>query len=706
VKLQKSGPSDVMCLVCGKTSVISTEGVKQLPNNFFINRIIDEMTLKEKVAGEKEICCDVCIRDDPAVVMCFDCGVFLCTHCHESHKYGREYQGHNISELKELGGEMKDFSLPRPKVKLLLCQEHEMELNFYCDTCEQLVCHYCTMTDHNTHKHNSVKKMASKHRLELDKIIEPVEKMINELSKACQKFTATQDKIQMQATEVNQQIDNYYEQLQRQLQQQREELKKKLHELSTQQNKAVSLQLEQMEHAQSQLESVRELNNAIKNGSDQEVLFMKKQVTEDVKRLTACCKIFETEPVEVAAIQFIPVEMEKHRNCFPQLANVFHSNASLNFKAENIPPVAYVNKIVNFTIINANYESHDHLCSEGGNKVIVQAQSSGTRDVIPVTIKNNKNGSYSASFIPYQAGETKLSVIINGRHIQGSPYSVLVHGDYLALAIPSKVVNDGGRMGKPRGITFSKDGMWAVSDHTNHCVYIFDSQDQLVKKVGSKGKGNGQFDFPAGLAFDVDNHLYVVCRYNHRVQKFSINGEYLLQFGSHGAGIGQLNCPLGIAVHNNRVYVADQLNHRISVFQCDGNFCHAVGYPDQLNKPFDVAVNNNNQLLIVNYTGNCICILTLDGNYVGKIGSSGSSRGQLRTPSSLAIDMHGFIFVTEYDNNRISIFDKDGVFIHCFGSKGSTNGKFSAPCGIALSPNGSIYISDYENNRIQIFSDY
>ena len=102
-----------------------------------------------------------------------------------------------------------------------------------------------------------------------------------------------------------------------------------------------------------------------------------------------------------------------------------------------------------------------------------------------------------------QAGEVKLSVVINGRHIQGSPYSVSVCRNYFALHFPSKIVNDDGRMGQPWGIAFGKDGMWAVADHSNHCVYIFDSQDQVVRKIGSKGKGNGEFDKPAGLAFDI-----------------------------------------------------------------------------------------------------------------------------------------------------------------------------------------------------------
>ena len=148
-----------------------------------------------------------------------------------------------------------------------------------------------------------------------------------------------------------------------------------------------------------------------------------------------------------------------------------------------------------------------------------------------------------------------MSVIINGRHIQGSPYSVMCR-NYLALNVPSKIVNDDGRMGEPWGIAFGKDGMWAVADGSNHCVCIFDSQDQVVKTFGTEGEGNGQFTHPTGVAFDDDNHLYVVDSNNDRVQKFNIRGEYMLQFGTgkfFGTDNGELTNPLGITVHNKRL---------------------------------------------------------------------------------------------------------------------------------------------------------
>ena len=692
VKLQKPDSDSITCPECRKTSVIPSGGIRQLPNNFFINRIVDEVALKEKVTGEEDVRCDLCIREDPAVVLCFDCGIFLCNYCNESHKYSKEYRGHSLSQLRELRSEKKDVYV-RPKAKPLLCQEHDMELNFYCATCEQLVCHYCITTDHGAHEHNTIKKMANKHRADLDKVVEPVEKMIAELSKTHQKVTASREEIQMQATEVDQQIDYYYDQLQQQLLQQREDLKKELHEVSTQKKKVVSLQLEEIEHTQAQLSSIRELNNAVKNGTDQEALFMKKQITEDVKRLTDFCNKLTMEPEELATFQFISAE--EYHNFIPQFANVFYGDAApLHSVAEKIPALAYANECVNLTIVTKNVQGH--LCCKGGSKVIAQTQPSSTEDFIPVIIRDNEDGSYLVSFVPRQSGKLKLSVVINGKHIKDSPYSITVHRDYSVLRSPSKILNDDGRMGRPWGIAFGKDGMWAVTDYSNHCVYIFDKQDQLIKKFGSEGKDDGQFDSPSGLAFDANNHLYVVCKCNHRVQKFTIDGEYLLKFGGEGFGHNQLDYPSGVMVHKDRIYVVDKDN-RISVFLSDGKFIQSIGNSDHLTRPFDIAVSDNNQLLVAN-CNKSISVYSFDGHYINSIGT-----GHLWRASGIAIDMHGCILVTEFSNSRVSVFDRNGVFKCFFGSKGSADGQFNHPIGIALDPNENIYICDRDNGRIQIF---
>ena len=690
--------SNITCPECRKTSVVPSGGVKQLPNNFFINRLLDEVALKRKVEGEEEAKCDLCVRGDAVEVLCLDCGAFLCGRCFDNHKYSKEFQNHNMMPLNEVKSIKEDITI-KPNPKSALCQEHELELNFYCVTCDRLVCQYCIMKDHLKHDHDTVKKMATKHRKELDKIMEPVEKMIEGLSIARNRVSDTRDKIGAQADDIDKEIDRYYEELQRKLQQQRDELKKELHEACRQKKKEVTLQLEQMDHTQAELDTMKELNSAMKNGSDQEALLMKKQIVDDVKRISDSYNKIDTRPVQSATMKFIPVE--EYKNSMPQFGHLSHDDVCpVNCETLGIPEMVCKGDKVEFRIVTK--DQNNGLYDKGGSKVVIQAQSS-RGDVTPVEVKDNKDGSYSASFIANQVGEVKLSLTIKTQQIKGSPFDVKVHAKYSTVDKPSKIVNEGRRMGQPWGIAFGKDGMWAITDDSNHCVWIFDRDDQLIRKFGNNGTGNGQFNRPLGVTFDANNHLYVTDHANHRVQKFNTTDAYLFQFGRQGSGNSQLKSPLGITVHDGKLYVGEWGNNRISVFQLNGQFSHIIG-SGHLKYPQHIAISSNDQLLVANNGHHCISIFTLHGNYVGKFGTQGTGRGELSRPVGIATDMYGFILVTDDDNSCVSIFDKDGVFVHCFGSYGSGHGQFSWPKDIAISPTGDIYISDRNNKKIQIFS--
>jgi len=539
--------------------------------------------------------------------------------------------------------------------------------------------------------------MASKHRAQLGQIIEPVEKMIDGLTKAHKKVSSTSDRIGLQATEVERNIDDYYERLWQRLQEQREDVKKELREVCTQKKKAVSLQLEQMEYTQAQLESIKELSNAVKKGSEQEALLVIKQVAEDVKRFMSDYNKLDSIPVESANMEF--VSAEECKLSLPQFGYLLYDDVEALNTVVDVTEQVLVGNRVSINIIPR--DGHNRRPKAGAITVQAQAES---ENAITVPIQDNQDGGYTASFIVNKSGGVKLSITVNGKHAQGSPYSVRIR-QHSALGKPSKIVNNDGNMGQPWGIAFGKDGMWAVIDFCNNCVCIYDHQDQLIQKFGSKGVENGQFSRPEGLAFNLDNHLYVVENGNHRVQKFDIGGSYLLQFGKRGSGGGELSHPVGITIHDDKVLVADNGNHRISVFHSDGQFSQTFGSGLLMN-PWDVAISSKNKILVAEWGHHSISIFTLDGYFVSNFGMQGSNGGQLNHPSGVTVDLYGFILVAESDNHRISIFDEDGGFIHCFGSSGSGDGQFSSPRGIACSSNGSIYVSDHSNKRIQFFSDY
>ena len=546
------------------------------------------------------------------------------------------------------------------------------------------------MKKHNGHNHDTVKNMVGKHREELKKVTAPVEEMIRGLSHTHDDIEKMRKKIRQQGDEVKEKIDQHYDGVIEKLMEQKEQLKQQVHDTVSQKEKAVTTQLEEVEYAQAEVLSMKELNDAVEKSSDQEVLSVKKQVIDRTQQITDIYKKVNIPPVQQATMEFVPT-----KEALPQFGLVCSVDPH-NCEVVDVPKCIIKGKETKVTIIT-KYDNGD-CCSRGGSQVSVQL--GGVDDTTQV--RDNNDGSYMASFLPQQVGEVKLSVFVNGEQIKGSPYSVMVR-DYTSVNKPSKILNNDSNMGGPWGIAFGKNGMWAVVDWSNDCVYIFNGEDQLVRKFGGYGSGNGNFIIPAGVAFDSDDHLYVVDKGNHRVQKFIIDGKYLLQFGGFGSENGKLQHPRGLAVHNHKVYVTDCENHRISVFQTDGKFHHTIG-SGQLSSPYDVTVNGNNQVLVADYGHHCIYTFTLDGDYVGKFSTRGTGRGQLYRPYGVTVDLYGFILVADTENHRVSIFDQNNNFVHCFGSKGSAIGQFQRPYGIAVSANGNVYISDRDNKRIQVFS--
>ena len=320
---------------------------------------------------------------------------------------------------------------------------------------------------------------------------------------------------------------------------QKDEMKQQAHDAVSQKEKAVTTQLEEVASMQAELMSMKELTDALEQSSDQEALSAKKQVSDHVQQLTNKYKKLNIQPVESSAMDFVPT-----KEPFPLFGHLYAYVNPHTSEVTNLPQCMLVGKKVEFTIIT-KYKN-GNPCSSGGSQVCVQLKSF-TGDVTAGEVRDNNDGSYMACFVAERAREAKLSVAINGEHIKGSPYSIVVGRNYLAIDKPSKIVNANGSMGCPWGIAFCRNGLWAVADLTKHCVYIFDDKDQLVWKFGSNGSNNGQFTNSCGVAFDSHNHLYVAD--DHKVQKFDTNGNYLMQFGSKGASDGQLNLPYGVAVH-------------------------------------------------------------------------------------------------------------------------------------------------------------
>ena len=336
--------SKIICPECRKEAKVPAGGVKELATNFFINRLVDDLILKKKVDGEQEVKCDECDRDDSVVSFCPDCNLFLCHSCNDHHKWSKFYRGHAVVPLTELKSN-KDAPI-QAKVKIPLCKEHDEQLKYYCETCEELVCVYCTVKKHNGHHHDSVKQMATKHRDELKKITDPVTGMITNLSEAHENIDKMKKKIRRRSEEVDKKIDQYYDELLQKLMKQKDEVKQQAHDAVSQKEKAVTTQLEEVASMQAELMSMKELTDALEQSSDQEALSAKKQVSDRVQQLTNKYKKLNIQPVESSAMDFVPT-----KEPLPLFGHLYaHVNPHTS-EVTNLPQCMLVGEKVEFAIV-------------------------------------------------------------------------------------------------------------------------------------------------------------------------------------------------------------------------------------------------------------------------------------------------------------------------------------------------------------------
>lgn len=211
--------------------------------------------------------------------------------------------------------------------------------------------------------------------------------------------------------------------------------------------------------------------------------------------------------------------------------------------------------------------------------------------------------------------------------------------------------------GKPEGVWKLLDGRVAVADTHYHRVVLFNEDGSVSHKFGTQGTGAGQFVFPVTIAQDPKGFIYVGeygdCQ---RIQKFTVDGVYVTEFGKHGSNEGEFQRPSGIAWQDGLVYVVDAFNDRIQVFEDEGKFVRVINLPEKsapLEYPYDIRLDRNNQIYVIENKAARLTVMRLDGTIVGRYGRPGRGLDQFYQPWDLTILSDGRILVADTGNHRL-----------------------------------------------------
>ncbi len=113
-----------------------------------------------------------------------------------------------------------------------------------------------------------------------------------------------------------------------------------------------------------------------------------------------------------------------------------------------------------------------------------------------------------------------------------------------------------------------QDGILWVVDAGNNRVQGLGPNGEPMQSFGRAGDAPGDFALPKGVAFDSDGHAYVVDARFENIQVFERDGRLLLFLGHEGNGPGEFWLPSGIFIDSlDRIWVCDSYNGRVQVFE-------------------------------------------------------------------------------------------------------------------------------------------
>ena len=701
------GQLSLRCPNCQQSTILppTATDVSSLQSAFYIHHLLEIQDTLEKLKQPKKVKCDRCKTPRLATSYCYDCGHFICHICSTVHNDWDTFAKHEVVALEQLESKVKE--LDALKKVTLYCSLHQgKELELYCETCEELICHNCTVSKHcrPEHKYDLVTDTFDKHKTDITTSLQPVDQQLDAYGNAKEHVRLRSVELDDQEAAVEASIRQEAQHLHKVIEERTAELIGRLHQLTKKKKKNLAAQNDELETAETKLASCQSfVRDSLRTGSQGEVMKIKATVTKQVKEMTNNFKSDILTPCEIANVKFIssPAIAQACRQfgkvylqCSPEKCYATGRGLERAEPGERATAVLHV------------VDHNGKACSTPVETMTCELVSEISGEKRDCSVKKTEDSQYEISYQSTRRGRYQLHIKVEGENIKGSPFSVTVKLPVEKLGTPIKTIS--GVKG-PWGVAVSKRGEVIVAEGDGNCVSIFSLTEEKLQSFGSQGSRHGQFENPHGVAVDDDGNILVVDCNNHRIQKFTSEGKFITAVGKKGKQPLEFENTFGIAIHplNKKVYVVDNWNHRIQILNSDLTFSSSFGSQGsgngQFYYPWDVSFDSTGNVYMTDGGNHCIQVFTSEGEFLRKFGSRGSGNGELNWPTSIIIDSDNVVYVTEDDNHRVSVFTCEGKFLTSFSTKGSGPGQFSSPRGIAIDKNGVVIVCDSDNNRLQFF---
>ena len=291
----------ISCPTCRHRTELPGGGAGAFPAAFTLNNLKEIHSLMKKVSDPQQGSCDNCTTSN-ATGYCKECSQLLCTECIGMHKKWSRFASHQITSLDEVTASVPQL-LPAKQEPNLTCSvpSHTKLLEYYCDTCDESICHDCAIVTHKDHKYNLTTYSYTKHRKDLEHSLFSVKGKIEALKKILLAVAEREGEIRERGEGVLEEIQEMVEvmivtihQSERKLSEETKRIIDAKLEVLSGQTKLAQTSLSLLEHIEDYVEQ------SLKTGTPQQVLRSKKQMMERMSEVTTQINVEELEPKERA----------------------------------------------------------------------------------------------------------------------------------------------------------------------------------------------------------------------------------------------------------------------------------------------------------------------------------------------------------------------------------------------------------------------
>ena len=679
----------VQCPNCRQVTLLPQSGASGILKAFHISHLFNNQSALKKATESQGLLCDKC-QLEKASNFCRNCGQFICIACTTVHQTWEELSSHEVITIQQLTSNAAKLILP--KKQAMPCPKHPANvLNQYCETCEELACHDCIAQVHRDHQYDLVGDAFPKHKDVIVASLQPVEQQLATVSKALEGLGIRCSQIIEQCQSIETEIQRNIQQLHKVLDVRKQDLIGQLEQVTQQKLKNLAAQRDQFELMETQLRSCCDfVQESLRTGSEAEILAMKKPVVKQMRdMMTTSLKSEALALHEQADIKFSHNHHEVVQAC-QEFGRIYTHPVCPEKCCVSSPGVAFavIGETATTTLQAMDQEGQE--CQRALEDVHSELVSSNGSVRLAAEVKRRGGNKYKISYRPQHKGQHYLHIQVEGKHISGSPFSVMVHSKELTT-----IKNKG--LDGPWGVAVNNRGEIIVAERSGCRISIFSANGERITTFGSQGSGPGQLHYPIGVKVDGHGNILVCDQFNYRIQTFSPSGTFMKAVGTHGSGPLQFQYAQGIATHphTNKVYVADTGNHHIQVLNEDMSFSSSFGSEGsnsgQFRWPCDVTFDHDGNVYVADRGNHRIQVFTKENKYLREFGGL--------NPFAVAMDMEDTMYVAEYLDKRISLFTKDGKFLR------SIKSLFRAPYGVAVS-NGLIYVSYADAKCIRTFRQW